>query len=275
MIDRVKQVYLRRRDAIIDNRFNSPYWLRRYAHRQIYAQFIPFIKPGQHVLDAGCGEGILSCMAARIGASVVGFDISGPNIHVAKALSVEWDVQADFLQGDMEDLPFPDNSFDVVISSHVLEHLPNLSKGVAELRRVTRSMALIAMPTCLNPSCWVLIGGDSYWRLSKRSLIALPLGLARTFSALLRGDDGPDEGYGGNVDLPHVWRFPWVMRKILRNSGFRIEQFEAGPLVIPYLAQYFTPLRRIQPVFDRVRDRPILRDFGYGSLAVCRKVPRG
>ena len=271
MTDQIKQFYTQYHDRIADKRFNSPYWIRRYTHRQIYAQFLPRLKPGQRVLDAGCGEGVLTCLVAQQGMNVVGIDISAPNVEAARRLTTEWNVPAQFLQADAEHLPFPDNSFDVVLSSHVLEHLPDLSGGLRELYRVTCSLALIAMPTCLNPACWVLLGGDNYWKLGRRSLVAMPIGLGKTITAFVRGEEGPNEGYGGNRDAPHIWRFPWVMRRQVESVGFRIERFEAGPLIVPYLGEYMSALRRLQPAVDRLRDRPLLQNLGYGSMVMCRK----
>lgn len=271
MPEPVKDFYAQLHDRILDKRHESPYWLRRYVHRQIHAQFLPYLYEGQSVLDIGCGEGILSCLVALKGISVLGIDISAPNILAAKRFSTGLDLSVDFIQGDVDILPFPDNSFDVVLSSHVLEHLPNIEQGLLELYRVTRSLALIAMPTCLTPAGWVLLGGDVYWMLGKRSLIALPLGLLRTLLSLIRNEEGPNEGYAGNMEVPHVWRFPWVMRRQIESVGFRIEIFEAGPLIFPYLSQYIPPIRVIQPSIDRLRAKPIFRNFGFGSMAVCRK----
>ena len=270
--DAVKQFYAAYHDKIADKRYHSPFWLRRYVHHQIYAQFLPLLRPGERVLDAGCGEGVLSCLAARQDCEVVGLDISAPNIKAAIALAVEWGVEATFLQGDAERLPFPDDSVDVVVSSHVLEHLPNLQAGLSELRRVTRDRALIAMPTCLSPAAWTLLGGDTYWTVRRRSLVAMPLGALKTGLAFLRGREGPNEGYAGNQSVPHVWRFPWVMRRQIREAGFAIESFEAGPLVLPYLGEYVPAMRRLQPAVDRGRSLPWLRNLGYGCLAVCRKM---
>jgi SAM-dependent methyltransferase len=267
----VKQLYQDYHDRIFDKRYNSPYWIRRYTHRQIHEQILEHIKPGQRVLDVGCGEGVLSCLAAQRGAKVIGTDISGDNIRSAKELAKSWQVDAEFLQADAEDLPFPDGSIDVVVSSHVLEHLPDLFAGLRELYRVTENRALIAMPTCLNPACWALLGGDSFWKFSRRSPIAIPLGLIRTLFAFMRKEDGPDEGYGGNQEMSHIWRFPWVMRRQIESVGFNISKFEGGPLTIPYLANYIPFLRRLQPMIDSLRGRPILRQLGYGSLAICNK----
>jgi SAM-dependent methyltransferase len=269
----VKRFYTTYHDRIADKRHQSPFWLRRYVHQQIYAQFLPWLEPGDHVLDAGCGEGNLSDLVAGVGCTVFGQDLSEPNVRAARARAASRNARAAFLQGDLELLPFADDSFDVVVSSHVIEHLPNPAAGLHELRRVTRDRALIAMPTCLNPAAWALLGGDTYWTLRRRSLVAVPIGAGRTLLAFLRGDEGPDEGYGGNQDAPHVWRFPSAMRRMIRQAGFTIERFEAGPLVLPYLSEYVAPLRSLQPRLDDLRRWPGLRNLGYGSMAVCRKRP--
>jgi len=266
----IKQFYAGFHDRIAGKRYNSPYWLRRYVHRQIYAQVLAQLRSGERVLDVGCGEGVLSCLAARMGCHVVGEEMSRPNVLAARHLASDWKVKAEFVQGDAERLPFRDDSFDVVVSSHVLEHLPDLDAGLAELYRVTADRALIAMPTCLNPAAWALLGGDSYWRIGRRSPLAVPFGFLRTTAALLRGDEGADEGYAGH-HVPHVWRFPWLMRRRLRAAGFIIDAFEAGPLVVPYVAEYIPMLRRLQAAVDRARRLPVLRELGYGSFAVCRK----
>ncbi len=118
------------------------------------------------------------------------------------------------------------------------------------------------------------VGGDSYWTLSKRSLFAIPYGFLRTVVALLQGSEGPQEGYAGHNELPHTWRFPWVMARLIHSVGFRIERFEAGPLIVPYLAEYLSPLRRLQRVVDRWGDRPLIKYLGYGSHVLCRKDER-
>lgn len=269
--DSTKDFYSTYHDQIASKRFNSPYWLRRYVHRQIHAQFLPYVKPGDRVLDAGCGEGVLSCLVAQKQIQVTGVDLSAPNLEGATKMARSWGVQPTFMQGDAENLPFPDNSFDVVISSHVLEHLPNIDKGLAEIYRITRSLALIAMPTCLNPAAWALLGGDSYYRIGPKALWAIPFGFARVCDAFFRDEEGPNEGYGGNMRVPHVWRFPWVMKELIASSGFKIQKFEAGPLILPYLLQYLSFLRPFQSDLDRLRAAPILRNLGYGSMAVCVK----
>lgn len=270
----LKEIYAGYHDSIIEKRYNSPYWLRRYAHRQIHAQFLPYLQPGQLVLDAGCGEGVLSCLIAQRGVEVIGAEISGPNLEGAARLAQAWGVAPHFLRADAENLPFPDNSFDVVVSSHVLEHLPHFQKGLQEIYRLTRDLALIAMPTALNPGAWLLLGGDNFWKFHfrRRTLYALVKGIAKTIRAWRRKEEGPDELYAGKEGATHIWRFPGLMRRHLEKAGFVIERFEAGPLILfPFLAQRLLFMRDLQVALDRHRARPLLRNFGYGSMAVCRK----
>ncbi len=274
MTDRLKLFYMQHHESIIDARYNSPFWIQRYVLRQGYAGLLSRLEPGQRVLDAGCGEGLLACLAARRGVDVVGVDISGPNIEAARRLARQWGVRARFVRGDAERLPFPDGSFDVVISSHVIEHLPDPERGLLELFNVTRGAALIAMPACLNPASWALLGGDDYWRPGRRSLVAVPLGFARTLVALFQGKDGCNEDYGGHQGIPHSWLFPWAVRRMIREAGFRVVRTEANSLLLPYLAEYLPPVRSFQRLIDRWRAWPFLRDFGYGLLAVCEKVPQ-
>ena len=122
---------------------NSTFWLRRYAHRTIYQRTLSYILPGQKVLDVGCGEGTLSILMAQKGARVTGLDISDPNIANANKRGKELALPVKFLISDADQLPFPDNAFVTVVSSHVLEHLPDPEKGLRELHRVTNKYAII------------------------------------------------------------------------------------------------------------------------------------
>jgi len=263
----IKGFYETYGDRIVEKRLESPYPLRRYAHHMGYASIAKLVKPGESVLDAGCGEGVLSWYLAERGANVTAMDISRPNLENARAFLEKKGVldRVTLVRGDAENLPFPDASFDWVVSSHVLEHLPDFDKGLAEIRRVTKRRAIVALPTCLNLSAASQLGGADFWRLSKSAIIALPWGLLRILLNLRR--EGVQEGYAGVDELPHIWRYPWVMRRRLTSGGFMIARFEAGTLVLPYFS-FLLPLVRL---LDRFKHWPVLRNFGYGSIASLKK----
>jgi SAM-dependent methyltransferase len=127
-------------------RFEHDGW-ERVAHKYdsvwslLTRQFIPYlvdvaaIKAGMSVLDVACGPGYVSDAARKAGASPKGIDFSEKMIAIAKATFPD----LSFVQGDAQDLPFEDASFDHVLINFGLLHLSNPEKGCAEACRVLKS----------------------------------------------------------------------------------------------------------------------------------------
>lgn len=96
---------------------------------------IAHVGPGTRVLDVACGTGILAReLAARVGpsGSVTGLDLLPGMLEVAKQIApnIEWE------QGTAQDLPFRDQSFDVVVSQFGLMFFPDRTKSLREMLRV-------------------------------------------------------------------------------------------------------------------------------------------
>ncbi len=267
-MDNLKDFYSKYSDQIISKRFQSPYPMRKHAHLAQYDAVARHAENGMKILDAGCGEGVLSVMMALRGANVSGIDMSEPNIEAAKNYANEAKVTSvDFRTGDAESLPFPDNSFDLVVSSHVLEHLPNFDKGLAEVMRVTKKRAIVAIPTILNPASMVQVGHGWFYLKGLRSFAGLPIGILKTLKALAVGDEGVDEGYVG-TDATHIFRFPGVMKKKIESAGFTLISYEASSIVLPY----FNTLLPVTRFLDKWKDKPVLRNLGYGTTFVIEKI---
>lgn len=103
------------------------------------------IAPGTRLLDVGCGAGQIGIPAARAGAVVTGIDIAPRQIAQARARAQAEGLGAAFDEGDAEALPYPDASFDVVISLFGAMFAPRPERVAAELTRVTRPGGRIVM----------------------------------------------------------------------------------------------------------------------------------
>lgn len=91
------------------------------------------VASGTRILDAGCGGGGASVLAAQRGANVSGLDASASMIEVAK----ERVPAGDFRVGDIQELPFDDHAFDAVIAPNSLQYSQDRVVTLRELKRVT------------------------------------------------------------------------------------------------------------------------------------------
>lgn len=103
------------------------------------------IAPGAKVLDVACGTGNTAIPAAQTGADVTGVDIAPNLLEKARERAAAKGLNIRFQEGDAEDLPFPNQSFDVVLSMYGAMFAPRPEKVAAELIRVCKSGGVIAM----------------------------------------------------------------------------------------------------------------------------------
>jgi SAM-dependent methyltransferase len=119
----------------------------------LFAQWGPVVadaaglRPGERVLDLGCGTGALTlAVADRVGSggSVVGLDANPEMLAVArrKRSAVEW------IEGRAEALPLPDASFDAVVSQFALMFFDDRAGALRETIRVLRSGGRLAVAVC-------------------------------------------------------------------------------------------------------------------------------
>jgi SAM-dependent methyltransferase len=103
------------------------------------------LRTGMQVLDVACGTGNLAIPAARKGARVTGVDIAANLVGQARLRAAAEGLEATFETGDAEQLPYPDASFDLVMSMFGAMFAPRPELVAAELCRVCRSGGTIAM----------------------------------------------------------------------------------------------------------------------------------
>ncbi|GAA0207747.1 class I SAM-dependent methyltransferase [Halobaculum roseum] len=94
---------------------------------------------GAEYVELGCGGGQGSVGTARLGAdAVVGVDFSREQLRHARRLRDFYGVDARFVQGDVTDLPLPDDAFDLASSEAAFQMIPDIDRALAEARRVLR-----------------------------------------------------------------------------------------------------------------------------------------
>lgn len=99
------------------------------------------ITAGTRLLDVGCGPGLAAQLAAMRGAQVAGLDAAEASLEVARERTPE----GDFRVGDMEDLPWSDNTFDVVTGFNAFQYAADVLNALREARRVARPSGRVAM----------------------------------------------------------------------------------------------------------------------------------
>ncbi len=126
------------------------------------------LRDGDRVLDVGCGEGrhtIGAFLSANVEA--IGVDLSEQDLQTARTRADDFKAYnnpqrtVSFQKADALKLPFDDNSFDKVICSEVLEHIPDYQGVLAEINRVLKPDGLLAVSV---PRAWP---EEICWKLSK------------------------------------------------------------------------------------------------------------
>lgn len=195
-----------------------------------------FFQPGMRVLEIGGGTGYQASLIASTGAAVESIDVAEPLSGVETYFPVHI--------YDGRTLPFPDDYFDVVFSSNVLEHIPDLATTFSEVQRVMKSdgRSIHILPT---PAWRTWTSLSHYVHIARRivgvaggrhrSVENIPVGISNPTRAhgkwnaikrVLR--DGPHGEYPSAIsELWYFSRRRWL--KLFQKSGFElVEDFPSG-----------------------------------------------
>jgi SAM-dependent methyltransferase len=109
------------------------------------------LRPGVDLLDVGTGTGgNIAIPAALRGAKVVGLDLAPELFEHARRRAAEAGVDVEWVEGDAQDMPFADESFDRVVSTFGAMFAPDHQRAAGELVRVCRPGGRVAMTTWVN-----------------------------------------------------------------------------------------------------------------------------
>ncbi len=199
------------------------------------------LKAGTKVLDVACGTGNTSVPAAKAGAKVTGVDIAPNLLEQAQKRAQSEGLQIEFIEGDAEQLPHDDASFDAVISMFGAMFAPRPDLVVAELLRVCRPGGFVAMGNW-TPEGFV---GNMFRITSKYS--PPPPGVP---SPLLWGDEKTVEE-----------RLAAAARVVTRKHVLLFE-FPYGPAeAVEHFKQYFGPTKTAFARLDAPAQEALKQDL--------------
>lgn len=134
----------------LPDQLQPPYWelRRRFLLHEV--------TEGDRALDLGCGEGDFTAVLVQAGAHAVGADVAAAALGRARARHPELDLRLVSIDGP---LPFEDNSFDLVWSSEVIEHVADTARWLSEVRRVLVPGGRLLVTTPAHGRVRLAVGG--------------------------------------------------------------------------------------------------------------------
>ena len=197
------------------------------------------VKSGDRVLDVACGTGVVAITAIRAGAHVQGLDLAPALIEDARTNAAIVGANVEFIEGDVEAMPYSDGAFDIVLSQFGHMFAPRPEIAIAEMLRVLKPRGRIAFST---------------W--PPELFVGLLFGLVAKYVPTPPG-----------AAPPPAWGDPNVIRQRLAGSVNALE-FHRDEMLVPALsAQHYrmTMERTIGPVAKAVavfaNDAPRLAEF--------------
>ncbi|HZT92399.1 MAG TPA: class I SAM-dependent methyltransferase [Gaiellaceae bacterium] len=164
-----------------------------------------FDEPGRRLLDAGCGSGLAAALARQRGFVVSGFDAAPGLLEVAR----ERVPDADFREGDLEQAPFDDHTFDAVIACNAVQYAANHGRAVRELARVAVPGGRI---------------GIAMWAEHDRSE------MSAVFDALGALMPPPPPG----APAPFALERPGALEELMNDAGISVDGGEDVPATFTY-----------------------------------------
>jgi SAM-dependent methyltransferase len=207
------------------------------------------VRPGQWLLDAGCGEGRHCFGALERGARVVGIDLDRASLRAGAgplgARARELGGFGALLRADAFRLPFPAGRFDRVICAEVMEHVHDYRAAARELARVTRPGGRVAVtiPTAPSEHLYLRLGDDYFESPGGHIRIFSPRELAAALGAAGLRTRG--------VGFAHALHTPyWALRSLVGLPRADASRAVRAYRTFLVRAAVSRPLRRLERALD-------------------------
>jgi ubiquinone/menaquinone biosynthesis C-methylase UbiE len=207
---------------------------------------------GKSVLEVGVGIGVDAMEWHKAGNHVTGIDYNMPSVEITKARFRDAGAEGTFLNGDAENLPFPDNSFDLVYSFGVLHHTPGTEKAIREVYR------------CLKPGGQAIIMLYYKWSAMTWGHIVYGNGIrqgglwkTKSFADLISRYTEWDSQTETNI-------CPLTKVYSKREARKMFQQYKNIQMEIHYLWRgHFGPLRGLVPLMPKSIQERLHERFGW------------
>ncbi len=155
--DRVKTLYVDKDTLSIRIGLHNKYSVNKYGFGNWIFDQIE-LKSGCKVLELGCGTGNLWLGKAERIPSDAAITLTDFSPLMVQKCTEQFKANPvfTFMQADIQDLPFEDSIFDIVIANHMLYHVPDIDKGLGEVRRVLKPGGLFYAYTTATNTMWEL-----------------------------------------------------------------------------------------------------------------------
>lgn len=177
------------------------------------------VEPGMDVLDVACGTGNATIPAAKAGARVTGLDFAPRLLEIARERCADAMVEIDFFEGDAQEMPFADASFDRVVSTFGHMFAPDHERTAGEMKRVLRPGGAIAV------ACWTPDGTIGRMVKVTAELVPPPPG---STPPLLWGTEAHVRELLGDAEFERR-EIEWTDESVESYAQFMLESF--GPLL--------------------------------------------
>jgi SAM-dependent methyltransferase len=228
------------------------------------------LRAGSHVLDVACGAGNTALAAARRFAEVVGVDYVPALLARGRERAAAERLPVTFHEGDAEALPFPDASFDVVLSTFGVMFAPDQARAAAELLRVCRPGGTIGLAN------WTLEGFTGQSSAIRNRYAPLPPGLAPP--GRWGTEDGVRALLGEGVADVRAERRVFVYRFPSPQAWLAFMQTHFGPTVRTFAAldavgqaAYAADLLALIDRFNRADDGTAVIPSEYLEVVATRR----
>src|SRR3989344_6742626 len=186
---------------------------------------------GKKVLDVGCGTGDFSLILILYASEVVGIDLAEASIILAKTKMPLGNIK--FIVSSAYEMPFPDDSFDIVVCRNMLHHLDEPEKAIKECSRLAKTIVIIES-NGINP----------YRQIMKR--------VSKVYKE--RGE--------GAILVSQL-------KKMLNNNGFRVQRQKYGTFIPPAAPRWSLGfLTWIEKIVEKT---PLIKFFGGTYIAIAQK----